>query len=86
MIDQAKVRVLLLESIHADAVARLEAEGYQVESVRTALDEAELIERMDGVHLVGIRYVRAFQRAQADAMLPWLRERFAADPARRAVA
>ena len=30
MIDQAKVRVLLLESIHADAVARLEAEGYQV--------------------------------------------------------
>jgi D-3-phosphoglycerate dehydrogenase / 2-oxoglutarate reductase len=55
MIDQAKVRVLLLESIHADAVARLEAEGYQVESVRTALDEAELIERMDGVHLLGIR-------------------------------
>jgi D-3-phosphoglycerate dehydrogenase / 2-oxoglutarate reductase len=55
MIDQAKVRVLLLESIHADAVARLEAEGYQVESVRTALDEAELIERIGGVHLLGIR-------------------------------
>ncbi|HET6530955.1 MAG TPA: phosphoglycerate dehydrogenase [Actinoplanes sp.] len=55
MIDQAKVRVLLLESIHADAVARLEAEGYQVESVRNALDEAELIERIEGVHLLGIR-------------------------------
>src|SRR4029450_10384608 len=55
MIDQAKVRVLCLESIHADAVARLEAEGYQVESVRTALDEAELIERIEGVHLLGIR-------------------------------
>jgi D-3-phosphoglycerate dehydrogenase / 2-oxoglutarate reductase len=55
MIDQAKVRVLLLESIHPDAVSRLEAEGYEVESVRGALDEAELIERIDGVHLLGIR-------------------------------
>ncbi|WP_067496963.1 phosphoglycerate dehydrogenase [Actinoplanes sp. TFC3] len=55
MIDQAKVRVLLLESIHPDAVSRLEAEGYQVESLRNALDEAELIERIPGVHLLGIR-------------------------------
>src|SRR4051812_36147783 len=55
MIDQAKVRVLLLESIHADAVTRLESEGYQVESVRGALDEVELIERIEGVHLLGIR-------------------------------
>src|SRR3712207_4270862 len=55
MIDQAKVRVLLLESIHRDAVSRLEAEGYQVESVRNALDEAELIERIAGVHLLGVR-------------------------------
>jgi D-3-phosphoglycerate dehydrogenase / 2-oxoglutarate reductase len=52
MIDQNKVRVLLLESIHADAVSRLEAEGYQVESVRNALDETELIERIEGVHLL----------------------------------
>jgi D-3-phosphoglycerate dehydrogenase len=55
MIDQAKVRVLLLENIHPDAVSRLEAAGYQVESVRTALDESELIERIPGVHLLGIR-------------------------------
>jgi D-3-phosphoglycerate dehydrogenase / 2-oxoglutarate reductase len=55
MIDQAKVRVLLLENIHPDAVSRLEAAGYQVESVRTALDESELIERIRGVHLLGIR-------------------------------
>jgi Ser/Thr protein kinase RdoA (MazF antagonist) len=34
----------------------------------------------------GIPYVRAFQRAQADAMLPWLRQRFRADPACRVVA
>ena len=55
MIDQAKVRVLLLESIHPDAVSRLEAEGYQVESVRNAYDEVELVERIAGVHLLGIR-------------------------------
>jgi D-3-phosphoglycerate dehydrogenase len=55
MIDQAKVRVLLLESIHADAVTRLESEGYEVESVRNALDEVELIERIPGVHLLGVR-------------------------------
>src|SRR3954466_10220400 len=55
MIDQAKVRVLLLESIHADAVTRLESEGYEVESVGNALDEVELIERIPGVHLLGIR-------------------------------
>ncbi|MEV6598358.1 phosphoglycerate dehydrogenase [Actinoplanes sp. NPDC051346] len=55
MIDQAKVRVLLLESIHPDAVSRLEAEGYQVEALRNALDEAELIDRIPGVHLLGIR-------------------------------
>ena len=55
MIDQAKVRVLLLESIHPDAVTRLNAEGYQVESVCNALAEAELIERVRGVQLLGIR-------------------------------
>jgi len=55
MIDQATVRVLLLENIHHGAVVRLEAEGYHVESVCNALDEAELIERIRGVHLLGIR-------------------------------
>ncbi|WP_083971697.1 phosphoglycerate dehydrogenase [Actinoplanes awajinensis] len=55
MIDQAKVRVLLLESIHPDAVSRLKEDGFEVESVSSALDEAELIERISGVHLLGIR-------------------------------
>ena len=56
MIDRAtKTRVLLLENIHPDAVPGLESEGYLVESLRTALDEDELIARIDGVHLLGIR-------------------------------
>ncbi|MGC9669489.1 phosphoglycerate dehydrogenase [Planosporangium sp. 12N6] len=49
------VRTLLLENIHEDAVTRLRSEGYDVETVSRALDEDELIERLDGVHLLGIR-------------------------------
>ena len=49
MIDHGKMRVLLLENIHPEAVSRLESEGYLVETVRGALDEAELIERIPGV-------------------------------------
>ena len=61
------VRVLLLENIHADAVARLEAEGYEVESVSSALDEAELIERVKGVALLGIRSKTKVTSAVLDA-------------------
>jgi D-3-phosphoglycerate dehydrogenase / 2-oxoglutarate reductase len=49
------VRVLLLEGIHPGAVARLGSEGYQVEAVSRALDEEELVDRLPGVHLLGIR-------------------------------
>jgi D-3-phosphoglycerate dehydrogenase / 2-oxoglutarate reductase len=55
MIDDGKVRALLLENIHPDAVARLESAGYLVETVGRALDEDELIDRIDGVQLLGIR-------------------------------
>jgi D-3-phosphoglycerate dehydrogenase / 2-oxoglutarate reductase len=51
----APVRALLLENIHTDAVAGLEKNGYAVETVAGALDEHELIARMPGVHLLGIR-------------------------------
>ncbi|MBB5867047.1 D-3-phosphoglycerate dehydrogenase [Allocatelliglobosispora scoriae] len=55
MIEQAKIRVLLVENIHPDAVSRLESEGYLVESLDAALDEDELLARIGGVHLLGIR-------------------------------
>jgi D-3-phosphoglycerate dehydrogenase len=51
----APLRALLLENIHTDAVAGLEKNGYAVETVTGALDEHELIARMPGVHLLGIR-------------------------------
>jgi D-3-phosphoglycerate dehydrogenase len=53
--DSAAVRVLLLENVHPDAVSRLQAKGYHVESVHGALDESELIDRIRGIHLLGVR-------------------------------
>ncbi|HEV7204618.1 MAG TPA: phosphoglycerate dehydrogenase [Jatrophihabitans sp.] len=50
-----KVRVLLLEQIHPDAVEILVSSGFEVESIDRALDENELIERIAGVTLIGIR-------------------------------
>src|SRR6185437_2674611 len=49
------VKALLLENIHPDATASLEAAGVEVTSVRGALEEAELIDALDGVDLLGIR-------------------------------
>ncbi|WP_433044975.1 phosphoglycerate dehydrogenase [Dactylosporangium sp. CS-033363] len=49
------VRVLFLENIHPVAVERMRSEGYEVDTAGHALDEDELISRLDGVHLLGIR-------------------------------
>ena len=52
-LDDGDIRVLLLENIHADGAEFLRAQGYQVETRTGALDEAELIEALQGVHLLG---------------------------------
>jgi D-3-phosphoglycerate dehydrogenase len=49
------VKVLLLENIHPDAAELLRASGHEVETMAQALDEDELIDRLDGVDLLGIR-------------------------------
>src|SRR5215470_10683046 len=49
------MRALLLEGIHPDAVSRLKAADYEVEVLGRALDEAELVDRLAGVDLLGIR-------------------------------
>src|SRR5215472_6342438 len=48
-------RALLLENIHPDATARLTKAGYQVETLSRALGEDELIEKLQGFSLLGIR-------------------------------
>ena len=54
-LDDADVRVLLLENIHSEGAEFLKAKGYQVEEHDGALAEDELIEAIKGVHLLGIR-------------------------------
>ena len=49
------LRALLLENLHPLASSILAAQGIEVITRTTALDESELIEALDGVHLLGIR-------------------------------
>jgi D-3-phosphoglycerate dehydrogenase len=48
-------RVLLLENIHPDANALLSKAGYQVETADRALGEDELVARLAGADVLGIR-------------------------------
>jgi len=48
-------RALLVENIHADAEAVLRSAGFDVETVDRALSEEELVRRLDGVSVLGIR-------------------------------
>ena len=66
------VRVLFLENIHPVAVERMRSEGYVVETLGRALDEDELIAKLDGVHLLGIRS-KTQVTAAAIAAAPHLR-------------
>ena len=52
---RSRIRMLLLENIHPAAVERLTDEGYSVETMKGALDEDDLIERIKGIHVLGIR-------------------------------
>jgi D-3-phosphoglycerate dehydrogenase / 2-oxoglutarate reductase len=55
MVSAAPPRALLLEDIHPDGAALLRSAGYDVEQLTRALDENELIRRLEGVDLLGIR-------------------------------
>ena len=48
-------RALLLENIHSDAAWNLKDAGWDVERLDRALAEDELVERLQGVHLLGLR-------------------------------
>ena len=49
------MKALLLENIHPEGVRLLTERGIEVETVKGALDEAELIDALRGVQLLGIR-------------------------------
>jgi len=50
-----RLKVLLLENIHPEAAQAFEKEGYAVESPPGSLDEAELLQRMPEVSILGLR-------------------------------
>lgn len=50
-----RIKALLLEGVHENAVEFMTNEGYQVELVKGSLTEDELIEAVKGQHILGIR-------------------------------
>ena len=52
---KSSIKVLLLENIHPVATEAFAAEGFQVETVKGSLPEAELAQRVRDIHLLGIR-------------------------------
>ena len=50
-----RIKILLLENVHADAFKNLTDDGFSVELIKTSLTEEDLIERIKGVHVLGIR-------------------------------
>ncbi len=55
-LSKDRIRILLLEGIHDNAVREFRECGYtNIESLPHALDEGELVEKIQGVHILGIR-------------------------------
>ncbi len=50
-----RIKILLLENVHPAAFENLSEEGFSVELVKHSLTEDELIEKIKGVHVLGIR-------------------------------
>ncbi len=55
-LEKSKIKFLLLEGVHQSAVDTLNASGYtNIEYHKTAMNEDELVEKIQGTHFVGIR-------------------------------
>ncbi|MFS4492119.1 phosphoglycerate dehydrogenase [Maribacter sp. 2308TA10-17] len=50
-----RIKILLLENVHPDAFDNLSEDGFSVELVKHSLSEEELIKKIKGVHVLGIR-------------------------------
>jgi D-3-phosphoglycerate dehydrogenase len=61
------MKALLLENIHPDAVRVLNERGIEVTTAKGALDEAELVEAVRDVQLLGIRSKTTVTQAVLDA-------------------
>jgi D-3-phosphoglycerate dehydrogenase len=52
---KSEIKILLLENVHPVAAEAFREEGFQVDMVKAALPEAELVARARDVHVLGIR-------------------------------
>jgi D-3-phosphoglycerate dehydrogenase len=52
---KSEIKILLLENVHPVAADAFRNEGFQVETVKGALPEAELAQRVRDIHVLGIR-------------------------------
>ena len=50
-----RIKILLLENIHTDAYEKFTNDGFTVETIGRSLSEEELIEKLQDVHVIGIR-------------------------------
>lgn len=51
----SQINVLLLENVHAVASKIFSSEQYNVQTISGSLDEEQLIAKLDGIHVLGIR-------------------------------
>lgn len=52
---KSRIKVLLLENVHSVAIEAFKREGFDVETHKGAMDEEELIEKIKGVSILGLR-------------------------------
>jgi D-3-phosphoglycerate dehydrogenase / 2-oxoglutarate reductase len=52
---KSKMKILLLENVHQDAITAFENDGFDVEVNTGAMSEATLLEKIKDVHILGIR-------------------------------
>src|SRR5258705_9446825 len=52
---KSEIKILLLENVHPVAHEAFAAEGFQIDAVKGAISEAELVQRVRDVHILGIR-------------------------------
>ena len=62
------MKVLLLENISGVAASQFEEAGFEVESLKRALDEHELIEKVRGTSILGVRSKTRITAAVLDAV------------------
>jgi len=64
---RSRMKMLLLENVHPVAIQHFREEGYDVSTLKGALDEDALIEAIQGVHVLGIRSKTNVSRKVLDA-------------------